>query len=523
MTSRRGLGAILTSLVLVAGCGDSPPVQGTAGAGASGGGGAGASGGGGAGASGGGGAGASGGGGAGAAEAGPFAAQPDTSEGLTNAGTDLMAVLEGGALAGACDAWAAEPGNRRKKLLCGKYQFFYESFGTAGVPKPLVTWALESFPDQLGPGFGRLGMIADPTSAEHLPLGLGAGNKLGGQVDTLSFTCASCHFGKLPDGGYAVGAPNHGYAYGQMTLSLTLVASLAIPGADPAAHDPDALALVAPLRERMMADPSIGSALFSALLPLLGAGAAAMPVFSKEAEGHYANWRSGTMDFMIQPLAFDDGVHTVSKISALWGIPDAAERAAERVPSAWLGWTGSTQSVENFLRGFVHLGGGNVAEWPDARLEPLAAYVHTLRPPAPPAQPAAETSRGAAVFAALDCARCHDGPRSSGRALYTYEEIGTDDALRRWIDPDLDGQPCCGVTLEPGDTITHALKSPRLVGLWAMTRFLHNGALDSLEQLLCLAPRPDAAIPAQGAQGHTFGCDAPEADRRALVAYLKSH
>jgi hypothetical protein len=38
----------------------------------------------------------------------PFAPQPDTSEGLTNVSSDLMALLEGGSLRGACDAyWAA--------------------------------------------------------------------------------------------------------------------------------------------------------------------------------------------------------------------------------------------------------------------------------------------------------------------------------------------------------------------------------------------------------------------------------
>ena len=57
----------------------------------------------------------------------------------------------------------------------------------------------------------------------------------------------------------------------------------------------------------------------------------------------------------------------------------------------------------------------------------------------------------------------------------------------------------------------------------AMTRFLHNGALDSLDQLLCLAPRPDVPAPAFGSGGHTFGCELPDADRRALVAYLNAH
>jgi len=65
--------------------------------------------------------------------------------------------------------------------------------------------------------------------------------------------------------------------------------------------------------------------------------------------------------------------------------------------------------------------------------------------------------------------------------------------------------------------------SPRLVGLWSFGRFLHNGALDSLEQLLCLEPRPAAGTPRFAAGGHTFGCSSPTPGERAdLIAFLES-
>ena len=56
-----------------------------------------------------------------------------------------------------------------------------------------------------------------------------------------------------------------------------------------------------------------------------------------------------------------------------------------------------------------------------------------------------------------------------------------------------------------------------------MKRFLHNGALDSLEQMVCSAPRPGVSDLAFGDEGHTFGCELPEADRVALLAYLRAH
>ncbi|HUQ07390.1 MAG TPA: hypothetical protein VM261_33085 [Kofleriaceae bacterium] len=454
----------------------------------------------------------------------PFAAPPDRGAGLTDVSADLDAILEHGALATACADYERAPDDRRLRLLCGKAMFFDEAFGTAGVPKPIVTWLLDSFPDEVGPGFARFGMVADPRSADALPLGLPPGPRLGGNVETVSFGCASCHFGRLPDGRYAVGAPNHAYDYGRMTLVMTLLPALAIPGADPSAHDADALAVVQPFRARMDANPALGTALITALLPLITGGGGMLPAFEPLDEHWYARWASGTMDFFIAPLPFDDKVHTVSKISSLWSFADEEELRAAGAPNLMLGWTGGTSSVHNFLAGFVDLGGGQIGEWPRERLAPLHDYVLSLRAPEPPAVAAADAARGREVWLAAGCQDCHGGPRGMGTEVYTFEEIGTDDAMRWWADgPDHDGAPYGDLRFQPGDTITHGLKSPRLVGLWAMSRFLHNGALDSLEQLLCVEPRGGITEAAFADGGHTYGCDLPESDRRALVAYLRSH
>ena len=91
-----------------------------------------------------------GGGGGVVAPADPFAPMADTSEGLTNVSADLDAVLEKGALAGACAAYASGQTDRKTRLLCGKYTFFYEGFGTAGVPTVLVQFLLDNFPEEIG-------------------------------------------------------------------------------------------------------------------------------------------------------------------------------------------------------------------------------------------------------------------------------------------------------------------------------------------------------------------------------------
>jgi hypothetical protein len=245
------------------------------------------------------------------------------------------------------------------------------------------------------------------------------------------------------------------------------------------------------------------------LLSLLDAqGTAPQP--TQEQEGQYASWSPGTMDFLIAPVPADDQVHTVSKITALWGLPTPEEEQAAGMPHAMLGWTGGTESLADFLGGFVTLGDGDEAGWTDERLRPLEQYILSLRATAPLSPPPAEEiEAGEVVFREAGCTDCHGAPRGSGDRIFTFEEIGTDAAMAAWADPDMDGTLCCGMG-ESQDVATHGLKSPRLTGSSFFSRFLHNGSLVSLEQLLCLAERPPEAPEPHSPAGHTMGCDLPE-------------
>jgi hypothetical protein len=457
----------------------------------------------------------------------PFAAQPDDDEGLVNVSADLEAVLEYGTLDEACAAWEADPDDRRKKLRCGKAMFFLEGFGTAGIPSPIVDFVGTNFEEEVGLAFSGLGMIPDPYSAEGRPIGFGEGAPLEGSlgVGTLSLSCAACHFAQLPDGRYAVGAPNHAYDYGGHLLTMLLVPQAANPLFDPDAHDPEAIARVQPLLDRLDADMWLQLTLLWDLLPMLTA-MGSFEALDATVEGHYASWAPGTMDFLIAPVPLDDGVHTVTRTLPLWGLPSDDEVAAAGMPHAMLGWTGGTTSLAGFLRGFVTYGGGDLSEWPDSRLEPLAAYIESLRAPENPdaETDAARLIRGEDLFFEADCAECHGAPRGGGDRVYSFEEVGTDDRLRAWGDPELDGELCCGLE-QGGDAVaTHGVKAPRLVGLWANRRLLHNGSVPSVEALLCLdGSRPTTnAEPGFGDGGHTFGCDLSEDQRRDLAAFLGS-
>lgn len=451
----------------------------------------------------------------------PFGPQPDESEGLVNLSDDLDGLLEQGELPGACQRyWAGEAAGRRARLLCGKQMFFYESFDTVGAPAALIDHLVTSFPEEVGAGFERFGMVRDPGSPTGLPLGLAPTVPLDqdGEVAAYAFTCAACHFARLPDGRYAVGAPNHAYQYGRQVLAMSVYPSLASGLSSVDDHAPEVVAAVQPLLDRYAADAAVREALLEVIATLAALGSA--PALGREVEAYYASWPSGTQDFIIAPLPLDDGLHIVSKIIDLWGIPDRAEAELAGMPHAMLAWSGGAQSLPDFLAGFSIVGGQE--PWSPDRLAPLADYIETLRAPGNPEPPdAGLVAEGEELFEADGCAGCHQGPRGSGTRLFDYDQIGTDAAMANWLDPDGDGEPCCEVELTA--PLTGRIKSPRLTGMWAKRRFLHNGSLASLDQLFCLEARPAVDAEPLGTGGHTMTCDLPAAHKSALIAYLLAH
>jgi hypothetical protein len=460
----------------------------------------------------------------------PFAPQPDESQGLTNVSSDLGAVLENGALAGACDSYYdAGQTDPKTTLLCGKWQFFYETFGVSGMPTALVQFLATNFSDQLGLGFSKLGMIPDPSSTTNMPLGIAPTVPTNGTIPAVAFTCASCHFAQLADGRYAVGAPHQGYDYARHILTISLAPGLAMGLSQPSAHDPAAVAEVQPVLDAIAADSSLKTQLTLTLLPL---ASLPQPALTTQIEHDYATWPTGTLDFLIAPLPIDDHVHVVGKMIGLWGIPRPSEVTATGMNGGLLGWTGDTEALDQFLVGFAALG-GSASTPTEAEMTPLMEYIYSLRAPSNPAPPdPATVSTGAALFTSKGCATCHDGPRGSGKRAYAFSEIGTDPALADWADPGGDGGACCGITTPPGG-LTHGVKSPRLVGMWSQDRFLHDGALSTLDELFCRgAPdggsedggRPPVGVEPLRTDGHDFTCTGLTDDEKvALIGYLLAH
>lgn len=451
----------------------------------------------------------------------PFAALPDAAQGLTNVSADLEALLENGALEGACQRWEADPTDEAKRLMCGKSMFFYEGFEGMGFPADLVDTMTDLFPAEVGVGHSEFGLIADPFSPQNRPLGFPEGGPLG-TVDTLAFGCAACHFGQLPDGRYAVGQPNLSYDYGRHMMAVSIAPMAANPFFNTDDHHPGAVQAAQPILDALDGSPALSFQLMLRLLPLMGA-VAEIPQMSVETEGYYASWEPGTMDFVIEPLPLDDGVHTVTKILPLWEIPTEAQAQALGAPHAMLAWTGAGVKLMDFLEGFIAITGA-AEDWPPARLEPLEAYLLSLRAPVNPDRaPESRIVEGRQVFDDMGCLDCHAGPRGGGLDVYAFEEVGTDVALASWGDPNELGEPCCGLDLDvESSVLTEAVKAPRLTGLWTQDRFLHNGSVLSLEALLCLEDRRGISELAYGDGGHEYGCDAPVGERELLLDFLLS-
>ena len=437
---------------------------------------------------------------------------------------DLIAVLEKDALEGACEAYRAGDERRETRLRCGKWMFFYESFGTVGMPSHLLEIFQEWFQSFYGPSFSSMGFIPNPYANDQIPLGLVESTQRMGEMKTHAFTCAGCHFGQLPDGRYAVGYPNLQLDYGRFIASMVALIRLGMRPEDSGVHPVlrrDLSPAVHEARERSgfyTAMAGLGMNFLTRGGDVLTEGGINL---SLEEQLRFWRLRTGTMDFLTKPMV-EDGVWTVSRILGLWNMPTQEQIDDTEMPHALLSWTGIGESLMSFLHGFVVVSGSH-DHWSDEELKPLADYIYSLRAPKPVVASDIEAvARGATLFAETGCVACHDGPSGESQALYPFETIGTDAALRDIYRPNEEGKLCCGLDVN-GERATGMIKSPRLAGQRYRTRLLHNGALDSLEQLLCVTARPmDTLEAAKSTKGHRFGCDELTAtEKDDLIHYLE--
>ncbi|WP_136440533.1 hypothetical protein [Pacificoceanicola onchidii] len=171
----------------------------------------------------------------------------------------------------------------------------------------------------------------------------------------------------------------------------------------------------------------------------------------------------------------------------------------------------------------------------------------------------AAAAQGAALYAA-ECSACHGSYEiTDGRArLLSFPnwigDVGTDplraEAFSEGLTASIAGtQYAETIAVET----TGAYVAPPLTGLWASAPYLHNGSVPTVWDLLSPQARPDrfdvgghaldfdrlglaypggyqpfsrptlydTRLPGQGNGGHAFGADLSDAEKRALIGFLK--
>lgn len=273
----------------------------------------------------------------------------------------------------------------------------------------------------------------------------------------------------------------------------------------------------------------------------------------------------------------DDGVVSIPELGRREWRTALLTDGAYAVPGAPTGPTIASELTAERLRGLATITSfftvPSMGVHPDnARhkandAEAIFAWLRDYRPqPFPGRVDRAAAKRGAAVYAA-QCASCHgDYSWEDGDApqLVRFPNwigvVGTDPLRGRLFDRALSGAIAATAYADLIDVRAgRGYAAPPLAGLWSSAPYLHNGSVPSLATLLDPSRRPsrflvgghaldfgvmglrhapgggypgdyhpfstprwtDTAKPGRGNGGHLFGAELPDADKRALIEYLK--
>jgi hypothetical protein len=180
-------------------------------------------------------------------------------------------------------------------------------------------------------------------------------------------------------------------------------------------------------------------------------------------------------------------------------------------------------------------GGGR---YNDEQLYALALYLYSLEPPANPNLPTTPAQKalvqlGSNIFDREDCYRCH-----ASESGYTNNKLMPVPGFTVAADhPDAAHIMSRSIETDPTLTLwtrrgTGFYKVPSLLGLWYRGPFEHNGSVATLEDWFDPRRLDDDYVPtgwkgppgakSRAVNGHEFGLDLDEGDRKGLIAFLKT-
>jgi mono/diheme cytochrome c family protein len=168
---------------------------------------------------------------------------------------------------------------------------------------------------------------------------------------------------------------------------------------------------------------------------------------------------------------------------------------------------------------------------PDDLLYALTQYLYALQPPANPNASDPKIPAGQRLFEREGCASCHVPP------LYTSNKLTLAEGFAPPADHPLAADILrVSVGTHPGLALktrkgTGFYKVPSLKGVWYRGRYLHDGAVTSLEEMFNAARLADDFVPTgfippgqktRAVKGHESGLKLTPAEKSELLAFLRS-
>ncbi len=274
-------------------------------------------------------------------------------------------------------------------------------------------------------------------------------------------------------------------------------------------------------------------------------------------------WHAGRID-PFNPVKFDmlrlpdDGTIGNSDMMAVWGL-DAREAIR---PDAPLHWDGLNTSIHEVVISSA-LGDGGRASAPNffESMGRVERFLRGSRAPASPYRPdPVLVEDGAAVFA-VHCAECHGKEGTKTLTVVPLAEVGTDrHRTDMWTIAARDAYNAYRQNYDYGFKSFQKVEgyiSEPLDGAWLTGPYLHNGSVPTIADLLeppasrpkvftrgttvldgakigflappCVPGRKldvgycyDTSEVGNSPEGHEYGTTLPQADKAALIAYLKT-
>jgi hypothetical protein len=172
-----------------------------------------------------------------------------------------------------------------------------------------------------------------------------------------------------------------------------------------------------------------------------------------------------------------------------------------------------------------------LGRYSDEQLYALALYVYSLNPPPNPNRLDSMAARGQKIFEREGCAGCHTPP------LYTNNKLSPVAGFKipagHYKDYDLkeicvNTNPDLALRTRRG---TGYYKVPSLRHVWARGPLQHSGAVATLEDWFNPDRTENDFVPTgfigygvktRAVEGHPFGLELSEENRKALIAFLKT-